>query len=59
VPRRTSSYHDRLLEDLRNPQEAANYINASIAEGSEEILLLVLRDVAEANRMAKGAKELP
>jgi DNA-binding phage protein len=59
VPRRTSSYHERLLEDLRDPQEAANYINAAIAEGSEEMLLLVLRDVAEANRMAKVAKDLP
>ena len=56
MPKRTSSYRDRLLEDLRDPQEAANYINAAIEDGSPEMLLLALRDVAEAHTMSKVAK---
>ena len=56
MPKRTSSYRARLLEDLRDPQEAANYINAALEEGSEEMLLLALRDVAEAHTMAKAAE---
>ena len=56
MPKRTSSYHDRLLEDLRDPQEAANYINAAIEDGSPELLLLALRHVAEAHQMSKVAK---
>src|SRR3990172_1522799 len=56
MPKRTSSYHDRLLEDLRDPQEAANYINAAIEDGSPEMLLLALRHVAEAHKMSRVAK---
>ena len=56
MPKRTSSYHKRLLEDLKDPQEAANYINAAIQEGSSEMLLVTLRNVAEAHKMSKVAK---
>lgn len=56
MPKRTSSYHKRLLEDLRDPQEAANYINAAIQEGSSEMLLVALRNVAEAHKMSRVAK---
>ena len=56
MPKRTSSYHDSLLNDLRDPQEAANYVNAAIEDGSTETLLLALRNVAEANKMARVAK---
>ena len=56
MPKRTSSYRERLLEDLRNPQEAADYINAAIEDGSPEMLLLALRNVAEAHKMSKVAK---
>jgi probable addiction module antidote protein len=54
--KRTSSYRERLLEDLRDPQEAANYVNAAIEDRSPEMLLLALRDVAEAHTMSKVAK---
>ena len=50
-----SSYRERLLEDLRDPQEAASYINAAI-DDSPEMLLLAMRDVAEAHTMSKVAK---
>jgi len=56
MPKRTSSYRARLLEDLRDPQEAANYINAAIEDGSPEMLLLALRHVAEAHKMSRVAK---
>ena len=56
MPKRTSSYKERLLEDLRDPEEAANYINSAIQDGTSEMLLLALRDVAEAHKMAKVAK---
>ena len=56
MPKRTSSYRDRLLEDLRDSQEAADYINAALEEGEPEMLLLALRDVAEAHKMSKVAK---
>lgn len=42
------SYEKGLIEDLRNPAEAAEYINAAIEEGSEEMLVLALQDVAKA-----------
>lgn len=41
-------YQKGLIEDLSNPAEAAAYINAAIEEGSEEMLLLALQDVAKA-----------
>jgi probable addiction module antidote protein len=47
VPKRTTSYRDPLLQDLRNPTEAANYLNAAF-EDSEETFLAALRDVATA-----------
>jgi probable addiction module antidote protein len=45
MPKRTGSYRDALLQDLRNPVEAANYLNAAF-EDSEEVFLAALRDVA-------------
>jgi len=56
MTQKTSSYRERLLEDLKDPQEAAHYINAAIEDGSGEMLLLALRDVAEAHHMSKVAR---
>lgn len=55
MPKRTSSYRESLLEDLRDPLEAANYLNAAI-EDSPDTLLIALRNVAEAHSMSKVAK---
>lgn len=44
----TKSYRDDLLKDLQNPSEAAQYLNAALEDGSEEMFLMALRDVAEA-----------
>ena len=41
------NYQDELLKELRNPQEAAEYLNACF-EDSEEVFLQGLRNVVEA-----------
>ncbi len=54
MPKRTTDYRPALLEDLKDPAEAAHYLNAALQE-SEEMFLVALRDVAEARQMAKVA----
>jgi probable addiction module antidote protein len=41
-------YKEGLLERLKDPQEAAAYLDAALEEGDTEVFLLALRDVAEA-----------
>jgi probable addiction module antidote protein len=41
------SYHDELIEQLKDPKEASEYLNACL-EDSEEVFLLGLRNVVEA-----------
>ena len=55
MPKRTTDYRTTLLEDLKDPREATNYLNAALQE-SEEMFLMALRDVAEARQMATVAK---
>jgi len=55
MPKRTTDYRATLLEDLKDPREATNYLNAALQE-SEEMFLVALRDVAEARQMARVAK---
>jgi DNA-binding phage protein len=55
MPKRTTDYRSDLLNDLKDPQEAAHYLNAALRD-SEEALLVALRDVAEARQMAKIAE---
>ncbi len=47
------SYHDELLKDLTDPQEAAAYLNAALEEGSVELFLTALRNIAEARNLKK------
>lgn len=49
-------YHDSLIKALKDPREAAEYINAAIEEDDLETLLLALRDVAEAQGMSAIAR---
>ena len=52
-------YHDELLADLQDPKEAAEYLTAALEDGSPDIFLLALRDVAAAHgikRLADGAQ---
>ena len=44
------SYHTYLIEPLKDPVEAAAYLDAVLEDGEIESLLLALRNVAEARR---------
>ncbi len=51
------SYEEGLLEALKDPEEAAAYLNAALEEGSQEVFLLALRDVANARGITLLARE--
>jgi probable addiction module antidote protein len=53
---KTSSYHDALIESLSDPVEARQYLIA-VLEDYPEGFLKALRNVAQANQMAKVAQE--
>ena len=56
--KRTSvTYEAGLKKDLANPEEAAAYLNAALEDGSQEVFLMALRDVAEARGITKVARE--
>lgn len=40
---------------MQNPSEAAQYLNAALEDGSEEVFLVALRDIAEARGKVKLA----
>ncbi|MGH7197989.1 MAG: addiction module antidote protein [Candidatus Omnitrophota bacterium] len=42
-------YHDSLIKALKDPKEAAEYLNAALEEGDKEMFLVALRNVAEAH----------
>jgi probable addiction module antidote protein len=46
---RTEPYRESLLDSLRNPDEAAQYLNACLEDEDEHVFLLALRDVADAH----------
>ena len=46
---KTKNYQEELIEDLKDPSEAANYLNAALEDADPEVFLLALRDVAEAH----------
>ena len=48
MARKTVPYDDDLMEWLKDPVNAAEYINAAIEDGDREVFLLTLRDVARA-----------
>jgi len=50
----TESYEKGLKEDLVVPVEAAEYLNAALEDGSQEVFLMALKDVAN----AKGISEI-
>ena len=53
----STSYQEGLVKDLANPAEAAAYLNAALEDGSQEIFLMALRDIAEAKGMARLAQK--
>jgi DNA-binding phage protein len=44
------SYHSYLIESLKDPAEAAAYLDAVLEDGELEPMLLALKNVAEARR---------
>lgn len=53
----TERYEDGLRQALFDPDEAAAYLDAALAEGDTEGFLLALRDVAEARGIAHVARK--
>jgi probable addiction module antidote protein len=54
----TRDYKLSLYEELQDPEFAVAYLNAALEEGSQEVFLLHLRDLAEAwGGMGKLASE--
>ena len=51
------SYDVGLHEDLRDPIEAAEYLNAALEEGVQDVFLMALRDVAKAHGLTRLARE--
>ena len=58
MPKRTSDFRSDLLNDLSDPQEAAQYLNAAVAD-SAEMVLVALRDIAEARSPLSMANRAP
>ena len=46
--KKTRDYHETLIRGLKDPLEAAEYLNAAIEQGDREMFLVALRNVAEA-----------
>ena len=49
MAKKTTTYQEDLLEALKDPREAAAYLNAAMEEGDRALFLLALRNVAEAH----------
>ena len=53
----TEKYENNLKEDLRDPVEAAEYLNAALEDGSQEVFLMALKDIAYAKGISEIARE--
>ena len=54
----TKSYQEELIKSLKNPEEAAAYINAALEEtDAPEVFLLALKNVAEAYGFSRLSKK--
>jgi probable addiction module antidote protein len=56
MPRRTTSYREWQMQKLSNPERAISYLNAALRD-SNDAFLIALGKVAQANQMARVAKE--
>ena len=58
MARKRPTYHEDLLERLKDPTYAIEYLEAALEEGDmPEVFLLALRNVAEARGIARIARE--
>ena len=53
----SANYETGLKEDLVDPEEAAAYLNAALEEGTQDVFLMALRDVANAHGLTRLARE--
>ncbi len=53
----TEKYEHNLKADLRDPLEAAEYLNAALEDGTPEIFMMALKDVADAKGISEIARE--
>ncbi len=53
----TEKYEQNLKEDLLDPLEAAEYLNAALEDGTQEVFLMALKDVADAKGISEIARE--
>ena len=53
----TVNYENGLIKRLQNPEYASEYLNEALKEGSQEIFMLALRDVAKAKGISQAARE--
>ncbi len=49
MAKKSTTYQEDLIEALKDPREAAAYLNAAIEDGDRSVFLLALRNVAEAH----------
>ena len=53
-------YHDSLIKALKEPVEAAEYLNAALEQGDPKMFLVALKNVAEARggmvKLSRAAK---
>jgi len=49
MTKKITTYQEDLIEALKDPREAAAYLNAAMEEGDRGLFLLALRNVAEAH----------
>ena len=53
----TEKYENNLKADLLDPVEAAEYLNAALEDGSQEVFLMALKDVANAKGISEIARQ--
>jgi probable addiction module antidote protein len=53
----TVDYEKGLINRLKNPEYASEYLNQALKEGSQDLFMLALRDVAKAKGITRTARE--
>ena len=49
MTKKITSYQEDLIEALKDPREAAEYLNVAIEDGDKKVFLLAMRNVAQAH----------
>ena len=49
MAKKATTYQEDLIASLKDPREAAAYLNAAMEEGDRALFLMALRNVAEAH----------